>query len=130
MNKNPIIPINATKADKMRTAIIKKVQKLIKHHLNESDSDESEESISENEKDPYEIGALDSLLTEIDGENNHGSKGGFRLNLLRLRLLDEKGQFNPDNPRHNNLILNCDDRERLLEALTGDIRKEEKKDDN
>jgi hypothetical protein len=64
---------------------------MIKQQLNESDSDESEESISENEKDPYEIGALDSLLTEIDGDNNHGSKGGFRLNLLRLRLLDEKG---------------------------------------
>jgi hypothetical protein len=69
MNKNPIIPIVANKAAKMRQAIIKKVQKMIKIELQESDSD-SPDTEDELLKDPYDIGALDSLLTEVEGDNS------------------------------------------------------------
>jgi hypothetical protein len=53
----------------MRHAIIKKVQKMIKIELKGSDS-ESSESEDELLKDPYDIGALDSLLTEVEGDNS------------------------------------------------------------
>ena len=78
--------------------------------------------------DPYEIGALDSLLTEVGqgGPDGSGSTGGFRLNLMRLKLLEERGEFNPDDPKRNNILLNNDDVDKLYKALCGEERKKPK----
>jgi hypothetical protein len=69
MNKSPIIPLHENKTSKLRQALRKKILKMIKIELAKDSDDCSSESAEEAVKDPYEIGALDSLLTEADGEN-------------------------------------------------------------